>query len=228
MVDLVALAQMCAPAFEKSVPMAVMKQESAFNPYALAINRKGARLERAPSNYAVAVATAKKLIQDGYNIDMGLAQINSSNLKKLGMTVEEVYQPCNNLKAMQTILLSCYNGVDSRLSGFDKLSRAFSCYNTGGYQKGFQNGYVRKVNTHLSNFYNNKDLMVRSIPLPNNSQDLAAYANTAQFVNTTQTSPQVAQVQLVSAVEPKPSSVMQKPSEGLTDVFSSSKNDIFN
>ena len=227
MADLVSLAQMCAPAFEQTVSLAVMKQESGFNPFAIGINRKGARLERSPDNYAVAVATAKKLIQDGYSIDMGLAQINSANLKKLGMTVEEIYQPCNNLKAMQTILLNCYNGVDSRLTSFDKLSRAFSCYNTGGYQKGFTNGYVRKVTNHLSSFYKNRDLMAKTIPLPNNSQDLAVLANNTQFANTV-AAPQVAQVQLVSTVEPTPSSVMQKPSEGLTDVFSSSKNDIFN
>lgn len=227
MVDLVSLAQMCAPAFEQPISMAVMKQESGFNPFALGINRKGARLARSPDNYAVAVATAKKLIQQGYSIDMGLTQINSANLKRLGMTVEEVYQPCNNLKAMQTILLGCYNGVDARLSSSDKLLKAFSCYNTGGYKKGFENGYVFKVNNHLSNFYKNKNLMIKTIPLPTNSQDLAVFANNAQYANSVQ-APQAAQVQLIGSSESNQVSVMQKPSEGLTDIFSSSKNDIFN
>lgn len=168
MIEFIALAEQCAPAIDKSITLAIVKQESAFNQYSIGINKVGKKLAHQPHDYKTAVITAEKLINDGYNIDMGYAQINSANLKKLGLTVSQIFEPCNNLKAMQFILSECYY----RSGNHDvntKLTRAFSCYNTGNHTKGFSNGYVRSITKYLNNYLSsNSQKLINSVKLPNN------------------------------------------------------------
>lgn len=142
MLDL-ALTQQCASAVPTITTNSIVRQESTFNPYAIGI---AGGLKNQPKSYAEAVATASDLIRKGYNIDMGLAQINSSNLGKLGLSVSQVFEPCTNLNAMQKIFVGCYNGATKLTSDRQLAIRmAFSCYNTGNYSKGFSNGYVQKI-----------------------------------------------------------------------------------
>lgn len=142
MLDL-AFTQQCANAVPTITTNAIVKQESSFNPYAIGV---AGGLKRQPTSYAEAVATASYLISKGYNIDMGLAQINSSNLGKLNLSVRQVFEPCTNVNAMQTIFIGCFNGA-KKLTNDNNLAvrMAFSCYNTGDYTKGFRNGYVQKI-----------------------------------------------------------------------------------
>lgn len=140
-----ALASKCSPDVSPLTMSYIVKLESGNNPYSININRNAA-LEHQPSSEAEAITVAKKLISENKNIDLGLAQINSKNLKGLGLTVEEIFKPCVNLAASQTILKACYHeSVKSWQPGQDALKHTLSCYNTGSQTRGFSTGYVQKV-----------------------------------------------------------------------------------
>ena len=98
-----ALAQECAPAVHPQTLAAIVKIESGFKPFAIGINKGTATLKRQPESKEEAVKTAKELIAGGHNIDMGLGQINSENLPRLGITVDDVFDACKNLTAAATI-----------------------------------------------------------------------------------------------------------------------------
>lgn len=143
--DFVALAQECAPWVAHETMAAIVKTESAFRPLAIGVNG-GAKLTRQPENKAEAVVTAKWLIANGYNIDMGLGQVNSANLGKTGLTVEDAFDPCKNLAAAATILHWNYQAASRKVGGEQAaLHAALSAYNTGSFTRGFSNGYVQKV-----------------------------------------------------------------------------------
>jgi type IV secretion system protein VirB1 len=124
---------------------AIVKTESAFRPFAIGVNG-GAKLARQPETKAEAVATANWLLERGYNIDMGLGQVNSANLKKTGLSVEDAFEPCKNIAASASILLWNYQAASKKVQGEQAaLHAALSAYNTGSFTKGFSNGYVQKV-----------------------------------------------------------------------------------
>lgn len=97
------------------------------------------------TNLQDAVTVAQLAIDAGYSVDMGYMQINSKNLPKLGYTVSEIFNPCNNLKAGSTILKEGYSRASAVMGeGQDALRTALSLYNTGDTQRGFSNGYVAR------------------------------------------------------------------------------------
>ncbi len=148
--DLIHIIQHCALNIEPVAIIALMKQESNLKPYQIGINRSQHKLKRQPANHAEAVAWSAQLIQKGYNIDMGLMQINSSNLKKLGLSVDAIFDPCTNLRAGAQILLENYQRASARYGhGETAFYSALSAYNTGHFQRGLKNGYVHKVISHL-------------------------------------------------------------------------------
>jgi type IV secretion system protein VirB1 len=139
------LSSTCAPNIHLRTVSAIVRQESAANPFAININ--GARkLTRQPANAAEAVRLARQLLDQGYNIDVGLGQINSANFIALGYSLDDLFEPCLNLKATARILSDCYRrGVSALGEGQTALYAALSCYNTGSLRNGISNGYVRKV-----------------------------------------------------------------------------------
>lgn len=143
--DFNTLAAECASWVAPSTLAAIVKTESGFKPLAIGING-GARLQRQPQNLEEAVTTAKWLIANGYNIDMGLGQVNSANLAKTGLTVEHAFDPCKNLAAAATILTWNYQSASRKTDNQQAaLHAALSAYNTGSFTRGFSNGYVGKV-----------------------------------------------------------------------------------
>lgn len=129
---------------------AIVSVESRGNPYAIGVNR--GHQVRQPSSAAEAVTVAKRLLARGANIDLGLGQINSSNLKWLGLSVEAAFDPCSNLAAAARVLTGNYRRAVA-LGIQSPLGAALSAYNTGSMQRGYRNGYVAKVyrasGTHL-------------------------------------------------------------------------------
>ncbi|WP_340266495.1 lytic transglycosylase domain-containing protein [Sphingobium mellinum] len=141
----VGLAQQCAPSVAVETLVSVVHTESHFNPYAIGVNAKGVRALN-PSDRTSAVAAARSLIARGYNIDLGLGQINSANLKWLGLSVEDAFDSCRNLAAAARVLASNYLSVArSSPSTEVAIATAMSMYNTGSRSRGFGNGYVRRV-----------------------------------------------------------------------------------
>jgi len=132
----------CAPEVAPSTLAAIVSVESGGNPYAIGVNR--GRQVRQPTSAAEAVAVAKGLLARGANIDLGLGQINSSNLKWLSLSVEAAFDPCSNLAAAARVLTGNYRRAVS-LGIQSPLGAALSAYNTGSMQRGYRNGYVAKV-----------------------------------------------------------------------------------
>ena len=135
----------CAPQVAPSTMAAIVRVESGGKPYAINVN--GAqRLTRQPRNAEEATAWADWLVKRGYSVDMGLAQINSGNLARLGLTPTQLFDPCTNLKAGAKILTENYLGATRHYGGGQTaLQAALSAYNTGNYRAGLTNGYVAKV-----------------------------------------------------------------------------------
>lgn len=143
--EIALLAATCAPDVHPITLSAIVKHESAYNQYAVGIN-KGHRLKEQPRNQSEAVAIVRDLIRKGIDFDAGLGQINVRNWSWLGLTPETVFDPCTNLTAAQAVLRDCYVRATNQYEpGQPALMAALSCYNTGNFRNGFSNGYVRKV-----------------------------------------------------------------------------------
>jgi type IV secretion system protein VirB1 len=109
----------------------------------------GAKLQRQPVNVEEAVVTAQWLLTNGYNIDLGLGQINSANLTRVGLSVTDAFDPCKNLKAAGTIFNNSYQTAMQQYPEDQALQVALSTYNTGNFVQGFKNGYVQKVLSNM-------------------------------------------------------------------------------
>jgi len=169
------LALECAPWVAPQTMAAIVKTESQFNPLAININA-GAKLERQPKTKQEAVVTAKWLLANNYNIDMGLGQVNSANLTKTKMSVEDAFDECKNLRAAASILKWNFQSASKKIPGEQAaLHAAISAYNTGSFTRGFSNGYVQKVvnsanNTNLKTHLVSKDSDIKPIKLINSTK----------------------------------------------------------
>lgn len=150
--DFAALVAQCSPQVDLAVAHAIVKQESRHKPFAIGVTGG----VKQPKSYTEAVQKAKQLLAAGRRLDLGLAQINSQNLAWLGLTVEQVFEPCTNLRAMQRVYLACYAKAGNVGLG-TRMQRAFSCYNAGNMQTGFRNGYVNNVTRHFNTFLSNSN-----------------------------------------------------------------------
>src|ERR1700761_7446633 len=105
-----ALAERCAPAVAAQTLRAVALAESGFNPLAINVNR-GAPRPRPAASRAEALAVARTLQAAGANFDVGLLQINVANLQRLGLTLEDAFDPCRSLAAGAAVLKADYAEV---------------------------------------------------------------------------------------------------------------------
>lgn len=140
---LLALAAQCAPNVAAQTVAAIIQTESSGAPFALNVN--GGRQPTRQGNAADAAATARRYVAAGYSVDLGLGQINSRNMRWLGLTWETVFDPCTNVAALGRVLTSNYNAVSAGRHPQTALRVALSMYNTGSLTRGFRNGYVAKV-----------------------------------------------------------------------------------
>lgn len=81
------------------------------------------------STKQAAIAAATRYILMGYKVDMGIAQVDSENLSWLGLSVQQAFNPCSNLKAAQKILIGAYRQAGA--NGTQSLDGAFQAYNSG-------------------------------------------------------------------------------------------------
>lgn len=133
----------CAPMVAPATTQQIIQVESNGNPLAIGVN--GGRLERRPRDAADAAMLAKKYIADGYSVDLGLMQVNSNNLARLGYSVEDMFEPCKNIAAGGRVLAEFYVAAKSRFSDEPAALRAaLSAYNTGNFSNGFTNGYLAR------------------------------------------------------------------------------------
>ncbi len=131
----------CAPNVAVETTQQVIRVESKGNPLAINVNR--GRLDRQPRDAADAAELAKKFIAQGYTVDLGLMQVNSTNVARLGYRVEEMFEPCKNIAAGARVLTEFYANARPKFETEQAALRAaLSAYNTGNFISGFTNGYL--------------------------------------------------------------------------------------
>ncbi len=137
----------CAPHIAPPTLAAVIHVESGGNPLALNVNGIG---RFRPASRADAIAIATHFIARGHRVDIGLMQVDSSNLRALGYSVASMLDPCTNVRAGSSILSADYRiALNAGDHGQQALAAALSAYNTGSLTAGFLNGYVQRygINT---------------------------------------------------------------------------------
>ena len=137
----------CAPMVAPETGIKVVRHESGGNPFAIGVNGPYV-VKPQPNSQEQATATAKALLRmpGVRSIDIGLGMINSNNLRKLNLTIDQAFDPCTNLGAMQHVLLTSYQKwVKVHGQGEPALQKTLSEYNTGHPSRGLSNGYVYKV-----------------------------------------------------------------------------------
>lgn len=140
------MALQCAPRVHVQTMEVLVHHESGHNPYAIGVNSSSFRLKRQPKTKAEAIKKAKWLVAHGYNFDAGFGQINIKNMKSLGFTIPDLFDPCKNLQGSAKILINCYERATMIYKDEAQIiNAALSCYNTGNFKKGLINGYVNKV-----------------------------------------------------------------------------------
>lgn len=145
---LAALTLACAPLVHASTAQALVAVESSFNQNAIGV--VGGVLERQPRNRAEAIATANHLLAAGWNFSAGLSQINVKNFARLGLDTTTAFDPCENLRAMQAVMVECFNRSAPADAPQTALRKALSCYYSGNFVTGFRYGYVQRVASEVS------------------------------------------------------------------------------
>ncbi len=139
---------LCAPNVAPQTIQAIIKVESSGNPLAVNVNKKQGVAYPLPTKFKSteeAVRASYSAISKGHSVDLGYMQVNSANLKKLGYTVEDMFDPCKNITAGAHILTLAYKDALPRHKSEQAALRvALSRYNTGSATRGFENGYVAK------------------------------------------------------------------------------------
>lgn len=144
MFDFLLWAQQCAPDIHQDTLRRIVRVESGFNPYAIGV--VGGHLERQPRNRDEAVSTAQWLESHGFNYSAGLAQVNKANFARYGLTLETVFDICPNLQAGGAILKDCFvRTLKTQNDEQRALRDAFSCYYSGNFTTGYQQGYVLRI-----------------------------------------------------------------------------------
>jgi type IV secretion system protein VirB1 len=141
-VVLAGLLSSCAPRVGPVTIGAVIAYESGARPYAIGDNT--AQRSYFPASRSSAEELAAQLLEEGHNIDVGYAQVNSGNFASYGLSVHTAFEPCTNIAVGSAILRQAYAGAARRYGpGQIALVHALSAYNTGGYWAGL--GYARGV-----------------------------------------------------------------------------------
>lgn len=98
-----ALLERCAPGAPTRELGAIVRQASGFEPHVIGTGgRKAASLQ--PGSKAEAITLATELMIGGERVRIGLAQIDSADLKRLGVSLTDAFEPCGNLKAAARLL----------------------------------------------------------------------------------------------------------------------------
>lgn len=136
------LATQCAPGIAPESLLPLSHVESSWNTLAIGINH-GPVVH--PRTFGDAVMIARRYINAGYSVDLGIAQINSHNLHRLNMSIEDTFEPCRNFQAAERLLTENFARASQSYTGIEAINRTFSLYNSGNYTTGYRNNYVNKI-----------------------------------------------------------------------------------
>lgn len=152
------LARACAPDIPLVTLRAISRTESAFHPYAVSLDhpQRTAReqgfdggeilLGRQPRTLGEARGWAKWLMRHGRSVSVGLMQVSTQHATDLGLTADDLFDPCTNIRAGAELLKAEYQHAAAQSGeGQQALREALSQYNSGSSVLGFDNGYVWNV-----------------------------------------------------------------------------------
>jgi type IV secretion system protein VirB1 len=149
MID-IAIIQQCAGNVHPFVMQRIMHVETQHNPFAIGYrivkNGQDYKLPKSPKTLAEAKYIANWLYSNGYKYDLGIAQINSTNFARFGVTPEDMLDTCKNLNIASKILTEFY--INAKRSIKDNqlaLKASISAYNSGKYHSEAGQQYVNKV-----------------------------------------------------------------------------------
>jgi Transglycosylase SLT domain len=154
------LAAACAPDVPLITLRAIARTESAFHRYALSLDypqrtakeqgftNGGILLAQQPKNLAEALAWTHWLLRRGRSVSIGLMQISTQHAANFGLSADQLFDPCINIRAGAQILTAQYRRAAAVLGeGQEALQQALSEYNSGSSVLGLTNGYVSSVVT---------------------------------------------------------------------------------
>ena len=130
-----ALAHQCAPDVAPETIVGIAKTESGLDVLSVHDNTSGARYAPPTPDAAIALATSL-IVAQHHNVDLGLMQVNSANLARVGLSIPDAFDACHSMRAGAQILSAAFHHA---------LRAALSAYNTGDPQRGIANGYVASV-----------------------------------------------------------------------------------
>ncbi len=130
MVAILPLITRCAPGVNPATMAAIVKVESGGNRFAINDNTTGSRYY--PRSLTEAASILTRLVAAGHQVDAGLAQIDSENYARYGLTPTTVFSVCQNIKAGAAIFEAGYRmAVRAGYGGQQATFRAFEAYNSG-------------------------------------------------------------------------------------------------
>lgn len=152
------LAAQCSPKASVATLLAIARIESGYFPLAMSVNypdlaaeslgvgQGSAVLSRQPSSLREGLAWTRWFSNRGLTVSIGLMQVNTEHLSSLGLTAEELFDPCININVGWKIFTGHFNEAKAALgSGNQAFRAALSAYNSGSLTKGYANGYVDKT-----------------------------------------------------------------------------------
>lgn len=150
MVAMAALLEQCAPQVSPVLMQALVRTESAWQPFAIGMDKTQGAVEQ-PRTLAEAINTAKELVSAGRKFSVGLAQIHVSNVTLYGMSWEQAFDACQNLAIGQKILWNFYHRASaSGYSGVAAIWAALRGYNSGGVDRAVSDAYANRIFAYMS------------------------------------------------------------------------------
>lgn len=134
---LLSLFLQCAPNVAPETLNAVVNVESAGKPFVVA--NVTDNTSHSFDDKGRAVAFLNDLTRKNKNYSAGLMQINSANFKWLGVSNENIFDSCTNIKAGGKVLQQCWlKAKASELDDQKTLRNALSCYYSGNFVRGYK------------------------------------------------------------------------------------------
>lgn len=150
MLAMAALLDECAPQVSPVLMQALVRTESAWQPFAIGMDSSQGAVKQ-PASLLEAVSTAKELAAAGRKFSVGLAQIHVSNVALYGMTWEQAFGACQNLAVGQKILWNFYHRASaSGYSGVAAIWAALRGYNSGSVDRAIRDDYANRIFAYMS------------------------------------------------------------------------------
>jgi type IV secretion system protein VirB1 len=120
----------CAPGVAPDTTVSIAKVES--GPHALAVHDSTSGTRYGPVTPGATIATDLVVAHD-HNVDLGVMQVNSTNLAAIGLSIADAFNACQSMRTGSEIPSRAYHHA---------LRATLYTYNVGDPIRGITDGYV--------------------------------------------------------------------------------------